>query len=106
MKGLGFSQNGDFDNAGYLMLEKDGIEIHFFLFSGLNPAENYSQVYIRTEAIDDWYRYLTENGIAIHPNGHLSDKPWGQREFSLLDPDNNLLTFGQPSWLSAFLTFI
>ncbi|HAZ93890.1 MAG TPA: glyoxalase/bleomycin resistance/extradiol dioxygenase family protein, partial [Chitinophagaceae bacterium] len=21
---------------------------------------------------------------------------WGQKEFSLLDPDNNLLTFGQP----------
>ncbi|OJY92489.1 MAG: hypothetical protein BGP14_14960 [Sphingobacteriales bacterium 44-15] len=22
-------------------------------------------------------------------------KPWGQKEFSLLDPDSNLLTFGQ-----------
>jgi hypothetical protein len=22
-------------------------------------------------------------------------KPWGQKEFSLLDPDNNLLTFGE-----------
>jgi hypothetical protein len=25
----------------------------------------------------------------------LENKPWQQREFSLLDPDNNLLTFGQ-----------
>jgi hypothetical protein len=25
----------------------------------------------------------------------LETKPWGQREFSLLDPDNNLLTFGE-----------
>ena len=31
----------------------------------------------------------------IHPNGSLTTKPWGQKEFSLLDPDNNLLTFGQ-----------
>lgn len=31
----------------------------------------------------------------IHPNGHLALKPWKQKEFSLLDPDNNLLTFGQ-----------
>jgi len=25
----------------------------------------------------------------------LETKPWGQKEFSVLDPDNNLLTFGQ-----------
>lgn len=35
------------------------------------------------------------NGVTVHPNGHLQTKPWGQREFALLDPDNNLLTFGQ-----------
>jgi hypothetical protein len=30
------------------------------------------------------------------PKGvHLEIKPWGQKEFSLLDPDNNLLTFGE-----------
>ena len=27
--------------------------------------------------------------------GHLQIKPWGQKEFSLLDPDYNLLTFGE-----------
>lgn len=26
---------------------------------------------------------------------NLQTKPWGQKEFVLLDPDNNLLTFGQ-----------
>lgn len=31
----------------------------------------------------------------LHPNGHLQVKPWGQKEFAILDPDNNLLTFGQ-----------
>ncbi len=33
--------------------------------------------------------------LAIHPNDPLQIKPWGQKEFSLLDPDHNLLTFGQ-----------
>jgi hypothetical protein len=33
--------------------------------------------------------------MEIHPNGKLQTKPWGQKEFSILDPDNNLLTFGQ-----------
>jgi hypothetical protein len=38
---------------------------------------------------------LLGDQIPIHPNGHLETKPWGQIEFSLLDPDYNLLTFGQ-----------
>jgi hypothetical protein len=38
---------------------------------------------------------LLANKTPIHPNGKLQNKPWGQREFALLDPDNNLLTFGQ-----------
>ena len=77
------------------MIEKEGIEIHFFEFKELDPAENYGQVYIRTNDIDALYQSLLENRVAIHPNGQLETKPWGQKEFSLLDPDNNLLTFGQ-----------
>jgi hypothetical protein len=50
---------------------------------------------IRTNDIDKLYQTLLDKKIAIHPNGHLVTKPWGQREFALLDPDNNLLTFGQ-----------
>jgi hypothetical protein len=30
-------------------------------------------------------------------------KPWGQIEFSLLDPDHNLLTFGQTVWTNKSL---
>lgn len=77
------------------MVEKEGIQIHFFLFSELDPKENYGQVYIRTNDMDAVYRDFLDRGTVIHPNGHLEDKPWGQREFSILDPDNNLLTFGQ-----------
>lgn len=57
--------------------------------------ENYGQVYIRTDDIDKLYQSLTRNNVRIHPAGNLQIKPWGQKEFSLLDPDNNLLTFGQ-----------
>lgn len=83
----------DFD--GYLMVYKDNIQIHFFEFKDLNPTENYGQVYIRTNNIDALYQTLLKKNIPIHPSGHLQTKPWGQREFALLDPDNNLLTFGQ-----------
>jgi len=90
---LGFEQMADYGN--YLLVSKDGIEIHFFEYQDLNPKENYGQVYIRTDNIDLLYQTFLANKVPIHPNGHLSVKPWGQKEFSLLDPDYNLLTFGQ-----------
>jgi hypothetical protein len=83
------------DYGDYILLKKDQIEIHFFEFKTLNPLENYGQVYIRVVDIDDLYKYLKDKNISIHPNGNLEVKPWGQKEFSLLDPDNNLLTFGE-----------
>lgn len=92
---LGFQEFGRADFAGYLIVQKDSIQIHFFTFQKLDPKENYGQVYIRTDTIDQLYKYFLDRKSPIHPNGQLESKPWGQREFSILDPDNNLLTFGQ-----------
>jgi hypothetical protein len=92
---LGFREFGNADYDGYLMVQKDNIQIHFFEFKELEPKENYGQVYIRTNDIDSLYNSLLEKGLKIHPSGQLQMKPWGQKEFSMLDPDNNLLTFGQ-----------
>ena len=92
---LGFKYVGNVEYDGYLMVEKDGIEIHFFEFKEIDPKENYSGVYIRTDNIEDLYKSFVADRINIHPNGALASKPWGQKEFALLDPDNNLLTFGQ-----------
>ena len=92
---LGFRDIGSQDFEGYLLLQRDQIEIHFFEFKDLDPKENCGQVYIRTDDIEPLYQSLVDNGSAIHPSGHLQVKPWGQKEFSMLDPDHNLLTFGQ-----------
>ncbi len=92
---LGFEEFGNADYEGYLMVQKGGIQIHFFEFKRLDPKENYGQVYIRTADIELLYQTILNCKIAIHPNGALETKPWGQKEFSLLDPDHNLLTFGE-----------
>ena len=92
---LGFQEFGVADYDNYLMIQKDNIQIHFFEFKELDPKENYGQVYIRTDAIDQLYQSFIVKQVSIHPNGKLEEKPWGQKEFSILDPDNNLLTFGQ-----------
>ncbi|GAB2490375.1 VOC family protein [Algoriphagus taiwanensis] len=92
---LGFRPMGSGNYPEYLMVEKDQVELHFFLFPELNPLENYGQVYIRTSDIKGLYREFLDRKVPIHPNGPLQAKPWGQMEFSVLDPDHNLLTFGQ-----------
>ncbi|MDX3916369.1 MULTISPECIES: bleomycin resistance protein [Olivibacter] len=97
LKELGFEEFGSADYPDYLMVEKDHIQIHFFLFEELDPKTNYGQVYIRTDNIEELYESLLANKVSIHPLAPLQTKPWGQKEFSLLDPDNNLLTFGQSS---------
>lgn len=92
---LGFTVFGSADFESYLMMEKDQIQIHFFEFKELDSKENYGQVYIRTDNVDELYQSFLDKKTVIHPNGHLAIKPWGQKEFSILDPNNNLLTFGQ-----------
>lgn len=92
---LGFEKVGAADYEGYLMLRKDAVEIHFFEFKALNIEENYGQVYIRVVNIAEQYKKFLQQKAPIHPNGALSKKPWGQMEFAILDPDNNLLTFGE-----------
>ncbi|WP_293307670.1 bleomycin resistance protein [Pedobacter sp. UBA5917] len=92
---LGFKDVGETDYKDYLILQKDNIQIHFFGFEALNPKENYGQVYIRTNDIETLYKEMSQVKDGIHPNGHLQTKPWGQKEFAMLDPDSNLLTFGQ-----------
>lgn len=91
--GLGFSLQSDYGD--YLILKMDSAEIHFFSHPGLEPAQSHFMVYLRVDNIDEFYRRLTDRAVEIHPNGSLATKPWGQKEFALLDPDNTLLTFGQ-----------
>lgn len=92
---LGFEDISAQDYEAYLILNRDEVEIHFFEHKSLNPKENYGQVYIRVQDIDTFYKELIHKNTPIHPNGHLHITAWGQKVFSMLDPDNNLLTFGE-----------
>lgn len=91
---LGFTVLGDYGD--YLIVKKDNVEIHLFAYKDLNPLENYGQVYIRCTDIAQWNDVCMTKGLTYAKYGKLETKPWGQQEFSLLDPDHNLLTFGEP----------
>lgn len=87
----GFRQVGD-TYPDYLMLMRDKIEIHFFLFKDLQELENYGMCYVRVDNIDTFYNELSE---AIPNTKRPEVKPWRQKEFSITDPDHNCLTFGE-----------
>lgn len=80
----------------YFMMEKEGAELHFFRYPDLDPLTNYSMVYLRLKkGIESLYSDFLQRNVPIHPNGSLELKPWGMMEFSILDPNHTLLTFGQ-----------
>jgi len=94
VKSLGFSVQSDYED--YFILTRDSAELHFFSYADLVPGKSDFMIYLRVdEDIDRMYRQLLDDGTAIHPNGKLQEKPWGQKEFFMIDPNGTLLTFGQ-----------
>lgn len=88
---LGFTRSGSYPNYG--IVKRDDIRLHFWLCSDERiPKETGCR--IEVEGIDELFKEFSAYGV-IHPNGRLEDKPWGVREFSILDADGNLLTFQQ-----------
>lgn len=90
---LNFQQVGG-DYPDYLMLHRDGIELHFFLHCELDVLQNDGMCYIRVSDIEELYDSMKKNsGEFIRQN--LGARPWGQKEFAIVDHDHNLLTFGE-----------
>ena len=90
---LGFTLNAR--HPDWLKLERDAVTLHFSLATDVNPAGNTCHVYIRTRGIDSFYEQCPSE--IIHPNGTLRTQDYGMREFAAIDPDGNLLTFGEPT---------
>lgn len=89
---LGFNRVGYLDD-NYAVIARDKFVVHFWKCNDKIHPENTS-CYVDVENIDKLYEELKLFNV-IHPNGHLEDKPYGMREFSILDNDGNLIKFGQ-----------
>jgi catechol 2,3-dioxygenase-like lactoylglutathione lyase family enzyme len=93
-KALGFTLISRYPE--YAIMKNGDTELHFFEFKELDPLTNYSMIYIRVPSgIEKLYEELRESGAMMHPNGKLEIKPWGIKEFAILDPNHTLLTFGE-----------
>lgn len=70
----------------YAILSREGAELHLTA-EPVEPGANPAGLYLRVAGVDAWAAAL---------GARAEDKPWGQREFAVGDPDGNLLRFGEP----------
>ncbi len=69
-----------------MILSHEEVELHLAQMD-VEPSQNPSGVYLRVSGIDELARTF---------GATPEDKPWGQREFALSDPDENLIRVGEP----------
>jgi hypothetical protein len=75
----------------YGIVESGPVQIHFWACSDRHIAEATS-CRVQVRSIEPLYR-VCESHTIVHPNAPLDTKPWGSKEFAILDPDGNLVTF-------------
>jgi catechol 2,3-dioxygenase-like lactoylglutathione lyase family enzyme len=86
---LGFKTQLQVDD--YLIVSREGAEIHFWHCDDRHIAENTS-CYIRVESTQALYTEFSSNGLSLDPPLR---REWGMQELYLIDPHGNLLKFGE-----------
>jgi catechol 2,3-dioxygenase-like lactoylglutathione lyase family enzyme len=84
----------------YGIARRDAVEVHFWAAtgpegSGAEPRlAGTTSCRVRVDGITALYEQCQAQQV-VHPNGELHEQPWGTREFTILDPDRNAVTFFQ-----------
>ena len=114
---LGFTTTA-YEGFGYGIVRRGTIELHFTAAHGHDPwGGGAGAAFVRLDNVDALYGEFVASGAApvmarpglsaddlrarwdagesIARLGVPEDKPWGIREFPLLDPSNNLIRFGR-----------
>ena len=78
--------------------DRGTLEIHFFTHDTLLPEESSAGCYLRVADVHGLHQAFAAAqlpGKGIPRMDAPEDKPWGMREFAVVDPDGNLLRIGQ-----------
>jgi catechol 2,3-dioxygenase-like lactoylglutathione lyase family enzyme len=95
---FGFEGGAHEYNSDYAIFRRGTVELHFFAHRELVPAESSAGCYIRVMDVESLYVACATSGLpgtGIPRMERLESKPWGLREFAIVDPDGNLLRIGQ-----------
>lgn len=80
----------------YAIVQRDGVEVHFWGPSGIDPSASMTMFRLGVSGIADLYSRCEGDGL-VHPNAPLERKSWGTEEFAVVDCDGNLVTFFERS---------
>jgi DNA-binding MarR family transcriptional regulator len=117
-RSIGFTVGRGSDDE-YLMLDYDGISLHFFAKPDVDPFATAGMAGVAVPNADTFRTAIIESGAAevlsapgagdaralrgrwretrnLARVGTIEDKPWRVREFALFDPTNNLLRVWHP----------
>lgn len=83
----------EFRQPTYAAVSRDGVQIHFWLCPDRAMAEA-SGCRLNVVGINALYAECRSHGV-IHPNGELAVRPWGLREFAIVDCNGNLICFAE-----------
>lgn len=82
---LGFDLDyRDAEPAQFAIVGRDGARLHLFASQDKHLAD-WTSLRIEVDGIEALYARCQVAGC-VHPNGALEGKPWGTREFSVVDP--------------------
>ena len=89
---LGFSVN--YEQADIAVMDRDVVRVLLIARTDRHAGITSTYVYVRDA--DGLHAELRGKGARVlgEPESH----PWGLRDFRVLDPDDNQITFGQPLW--------
>lgn len=82
----------------YAIAELGSLEVHFFLHESLVPTESAFGCYFRVHNVDALYAQFSQLGLprfGIPRLTILENKPWGMREFAIIDENGSLIRVGQ-----------
>lgn len=96
---LGFIVRGRYPAPhDYLILRRGDVELHFVRLPGVVPDQSIAACYLRVDDVNAVHAAFAKAalpGQGIPRMSTVEDKPWGMREFHVVDPDGTLLRIGQ-----------
>ena len=95
--GMGFANVYRSDDNALCIVRRDGATFHL-CSNAIVAKQDRPEFRIATDDIETFYREIAGRAPHIlHPNGRaITDKPWGLREFALLDPTGICVIIEQP----------
>ena len=74
--------------SAYLVIQQDQRK------EGRRSYTGGMHVAVRVDDLDAQHEQLKKRGVDVSP---ISERPWGERNFSFTDPDGHLWEYGEPS---------